>query len=56
VKVRYDKYETFNERYGHLYFKQPFAYYHLKFEYRFVGVWRKDAPSYTIKNSGVMFH
>ena len=56
IKVRYDKYDTFRERYGHLYFKQPFSYYHLTFEYRFVGIWRKDAPSYTLKNSGVMFH
>jgi Domain of Unknown Function (DUF1080) len=56
VKIRYDKYEKFNERYGHLYFKQPYSYYHLKFEYRFVGIWRTDAPSYTIKNSGIMFH
>ena len=56
VKVRYDKYDKFNERFGHLYFKQPYAFYHLKFDYRFVGIWRTDAPSYTIKNSGMMFH
>lgn len=56
LKVRYDQYPVFNEQYGHLYFKQPFSYYHLKFEYRFVGEWRKDAPEYTILNSGVMFH
>lgn len=56
IKVRYDGYENFNEQYGHLYFKQPFSYYHLKFEYRFVGEWRKDAPGYTELNSGIMFH
>ena len=56
VKVRYDKYDTFNQQYGHLYYKQPFSYYHLKFEYRITGEWRKDAPSYTIRNSGVMIH
>jgi hypothetical protein len=56
IKVRYDKYEKFNERYGHLYFKTPFSRYHLQLEYRFTGVWRKDAPSYTIRNSGIMFH
>ena len=56
VKVRYDKYDKFNEQFGHLYYKKPFAYYHLVFEYRMVGEWRKDAPEYTIKNSGVMFH
>jgi len=56
IKVRYDQYDTFNEQFGHLYYKQPFSYYHLKFEYRIVGEWRKDAPDYTVKNSGVMFH
>jgi hypothetical protein len=56
IKVRYDKYDRFNEQFGHLYFKQPFSCYHLKFEYRFSGEWRKDAPGYTELNSGVMYH
>lgn len=56
IKVRYDQYDSFNNRYGHLYFKQPYSYYHLVVEYRFTGIWRKDAPEYTIKNSGVMLH
>lgn len=56
IKVRYDQYEKFNEQFGHLYFNKPYAYYHLKFEYRITGKWRTDAPSYTIRNSGVMFH
>jgi hypothetical protein len=56
LKVRYDQYDQFNERFGHLYYKTPFAYYHLRLEYRFTGEWRKDAPEYTILNSGVMFH
>jgi len=56
IKVRYNLYDKFNKQFGHLYYKQPFSYYHLVFEYRIVGEWRKDAPGYTIKNSGVMFH
>ena len=56
IKVRYDQYDTFDERYGHLYFNTPFSYYHLSLEYRFTGIWRKDAPDYTQLNSGVMFH
>lgn len=56
IKVRYDQYDSFNNRYGHLYFNEPYSHYHLKFEYRFTGEWRKDAPGYTILNSGVMFH
>lgn len=56
IKVRYDQYSDFNEQFGHLYYKTPFSFYHLKFEYRFVGQWMKTAPSYTLLNSGVMFH
>ena len=45
IKVRYNQYDSFHEQFGHLYYKQPFAYYHLVFEYRIVGEWRKDAPN-----------
>ena len=56
IKVRYDQYEDFNDQFGHLYYKIPFSYYHLKLEYRFVGALQQGAPSYTLRNSGVMFH
>lgn len=56
IKIRYDQYGDFNDQFGHLYYKTPYSYYHLKFEYRFVGKLQKGAPSYTLLNSGVMFH
>lgn len=56
IKVRYDGYEEFNDQFGHLYYKTPFSWYHLVVEYRFVGELQKGAPSYTLRNSGVMFH
>ena len=56
IKVRYDQYDSFQNRFGHLYYKKPYSHYKLRFEYRFSGEWRKDAPSYTQLNSGVMFH
>jgi hypothetical protein len=56
IKVRYDQYGPFNDRFGHLYYKVPFSYYHLKMEYRFVGKQQEGAPSYALLNSGVMFH
>lgn len=56
IKVRYDQYGDFNDQFAHLYYKTPFSYYHLKFEYRFVGKLQKGAPDYTLLNSGVMFH
>lgn len=56
ILISYDGYEKFNTRYGHLFYKNPFSNFHLKFEYRFTDEWLKDAPSYTYRNSGVMFH
>jgi hypothetical protein len=56
IKVRYDQYGEFNDQFGHLYYKVPFSAYHLKLEYRFVGELQQGAPSYTLRNSGVMFH
>ncbi len=56
IKVRYDQYGDFNDQFGHLYYKTPFSFFHLKVEYRFVGELQKGAPSYTLRNSGVMFH
>ena len=56
IKVRYDAYGNFNEQFGHLYYEQPFSYYHLVVEYRFVGDLHPGAPEYTLLNSGVMFH
>ncbi len=56
IKVRYDQYDSFRNRYAHLFYRQPYSHYKLRFEYRLTGEWRKDAPSYTQLNSGVMFH
>lgn len=56
IKVRYDQYGAFDDQYGHLYYKKPFSHYRLLVEYRITGDWKTDAPSYTVANSGVMFH
>jgi len=56
IQVNYNDYEDFNEQFGHLFYREPFSSYHLKFEYRFTDQWREDAPSYAYRNSGVMFH
>jgi len=56
IQVNYDDYKEFNNRFGHLFYKIPFSSFHLKFEYRFTDQWMKDAPSYTYRNSGIMFH
>ena len=56
IKVRYDQYGSFDEQFGHLYFKTPYSWYKLIVEYRFTGEFRNDAPGYANLNSGVMFH
>lgn len=56
IKVRYDQYGDFNDQFAHLYYKQPYSRFHLRLEYRFTGELQKGAPSYTLLNSGVMFH
>lgn len=56
ILVSYADYDTFDERYGHLFYARPFSSFHLKFESRFTEEWMEDAPSYTYRNSGIMFH
>ena len=56
IEVNYDGYNEFGDRYGHLFYEKPFSSFHLKFEYRFTDQWMEDAPSFTFRNSGVMFH
>lgn len=56
IQINYDDYDAFDERFAHLFYNKSFSSYHLKFEYRFTDQWQKDAPVYTYRNSGVMFH
>ncbi|WP_375582385.1 DUF1080 domain-containing protein [Cyclobacterium xiamenense] len=56
IQVNYNDYTQFEERYGHLFYHKPFSSFHLKFDYRFTEQWMEDAPDYTYRNSGVMFH
>lgn len=56
LKVCYDKYEAFNERYGHLFYETPFSHYVLRLEYRFVGDQVPGGPGWAVRNSGIMIH
>lgn len=56
LKVRYDQYEKFGERFGHLFYREPFSHYRLRVEYRFVGEQVPGGPAWAIRNSGVMLH
>ena len=58
LKVRYNKdaYPTFENRFGHIFYKDTFSHYLLRLEYRFVGEQAIGAPSWAFRNSGIMFH
>ena len=56
LRVTYDNYETFDGRFGHLFYDKPFSHYILRLDYRFTEGHCKGAPGYTWINSGVMLH
>ena len=56
IKVRYDKYPTFEKQFGHLFYKDKYSNYRLRIEYRFVGDQAKGGPAWATRNSGVMIH
>jgi hypothetical protein len=59
LEVRYDKWQNFTDEFGHLFYKDPFSYYLLAAEYRFVGeqvhTERKDL-TWAIRNNGLMIN
>jgi hypothetical protein len=56
LKVAYDKYPKFDDKYGHLFYKTPFSHYRLRIEYRFVGEQCRGGRDWAFRNSGVMIH
>jgi len=56
LTVAYDAYDTFGDRFGHLFYERSFSHYVLVVEYRFVGEQAKAGPDWAWRNSGVMIH
>jgi hypothetical protein len=56
IKVNYDGYDEFRETFGHLFYKTPYSYYHIRVEYRFTGKQLKGGPGWATRNSGIMIH
>lgn len=54
--VRYDKYDDFAQKYGHIFYKGDFSYYRVAVEYRFVGEQAPKGEGWAWRNSGVMVH
>jgi len=56
LKVRYDQYDAFNNRFGHLFYKDELSHYKLRVEYRFVGEQCPGGEGWAYRNSGIMVH
>jgi hypothetical protein len=56
LEVRYDKWTRFDGEFGHMFYKDPFSYYRLVAEYRFVGNQVPGGPAWAMRNNGLMLH
>lgn len=56
IKTSYEAYESFEARYGHLFYRRPFSHYVIAVEYRFVGDQTPGGADWARRNSGVMLH
>jgi Domain of Unknown Function (DUF1080) len=56
LKVSYQDYDKFDNRFGSLFSKQKFSHYWIRAEYRFVGSLAAGAPRWAYKNSGLQLH
>lgn len=54
--VRYDKYDDFARKYGHIFYKGDFSYYRIAVEYRFMGEQAPKGEGWAFRNSGIMIH
>lgn len=56
LRVAYDAYESFDERFGHLFYDVPYSHYRIRAEYRFTGDQVPGGPGWAFRNSGLMLH
>lgn len=56
ITVSYEAYKTFDGRYGHLFYHQPFSHYRLRAEYRFIGDQCPGGADWAFRNNGLMLH
>lgn len=56
LKVSYDQYKSFDNRFGHIFYKDKFSYYRIAVEYRFTGDQAPGGAGWATRNSGIMVH
>ena len=53
LSTRYNAYDSFNKRFGALYYDKKFTNYRLRIEYRFIGSLTPGAPSWGFRDGGI---
>jgi hypothetical protein len=56
LKVSYDQYDKFGDKFGHIFYDEKFSHYKLRVEYRFVGDQVEEGATWAFRNNGIMFH
>ncbi len=56
LTVDYAAYDTFDQRFGHIYYEESFSHYRLRIRYRFIGAQVPGGPGWAVRNSGIMVH
>lgn len=56
LRVSYAAYDSFESKFGHLFYKTKFSHYRLKAQYRMVGEQVKGGPGWAFANNGFMLH
>jgi hypothetical protein len=56
MKVGYEAYDKFNDRFGHIFYNKKFSNYIIAVEYRFVGEQAPGGAAWALRNSGIMVH
>ncbi|MBI9016586.1 MAG: DUF1080 domain-containing protein [Phycisphaerae bacterium] len=56
LTVSYDKFDKFDNRFGHLFYKENFSHYRMRLQYRFIGEQTTGGAGWAYRNSGIMIH
>jgi Domain of Unknown Function (DUF1080) len=56
LKVSYDKYDKFDNKFGHIFHRRKLSHYIAAVEYRFTGEQAPEGPGWATRNSGIMLH
>ncbi len=56
LRVSYQEYDSFDSKFGHLFYKTKFSHYRLKAQYKMIGEQVNGGPGWAFANNGFMLH